>query len=207
MKAPKGSPRAADSSRIVSGFHATSAAGRVLLAVAVLSVLASAPAGAQHTATPAAGHAVTAAPPKPAAAPDKPTAAPAKPIVVRAASRRGRPSPKSAAHAVEKIVVALGARHEHASPLHNLPAGSKPAPPQRRAVNRPPAVPRPLVMAPQLPRRPVAWPARDVAVQWPAPPTRVEMEWPADQVSRATLRWQATTILSDPPAEPASLDH
>ena len=166
-----------------------------MLAIAVVSAIAATPAGAQHQ-----------------VAPPKPTAVPAKPTVVPKATRRGKPPLKSAAHAVERIVVALGARHEHSSPLHNLPAGKTPAPPPptpQRIVVHPlphPAPPRATIEAPELPRRPVPWPARQVAVQWPVPPKRIEMDWPADRARPVTLRWNAATILSDLPAEPAALD-
>ena len=172
----------------------------MILALVSFVAIAAAPATAQHQ-----------------VAPPRPTAVPAKPTVVPPAARRSRPvSAKSAAHAVEKIVVALGAHHEHSSPLHNLPAGKTPAPvppasPQRIVVHpaaRPPAASAAVepALSPQLPRRPVPWPAREVAVQWPPPPKRVEIDWPADQARPVTLRWNAATILSELPAEPASLD-
>lgn len=191
--------RRADSPSIVC--LRTSAVHPIALATA-LSIAVVTAASAQHQPEPSAA-ATPAASAKPVVAPPKPTAVTAKPTVVPVAhtavpalpaadskadkparTRRGAASLASAAHAVEKIVVALGAQHEHSSPLHNLPAGRIPAA-APRAV-RPP-VRQPAAEATPPPRRPISWPAREVRVQWPSASPRTEVEWPELSAESSSL--------------------
>jgi hypothetical protein len=200
------------------------AAVRALAVSAALSAVAVPSAVAQHADAPVIGHA-TAGPSRAEVVPARPAAPPEKPKAVPAGSRRGAPSSKSAALAVQRIVAALGARqrqpgpHEHSSPLHNLRPGespTRPAPLRRSSASTAPPAgvairPRPagvvLEAAPaaMVPRSPVAWPARAVAMQWPAPPPRVELRWPRDQFTSVTLRWDAARVLAALPSAPASV--
>jgi hypothetical protein len=193
--------RAADSVRIVSAFRATSANSRAALMFLACSI-GPASADAQHIGPDE----------KPAVVVGKPAVEPPKPAAdatvevkkFTTAPRRGRkPAPNSAAHAVGRIIDALGARHQHdhSSPLHRQPARAAapatapssavatPRTPARPTGARPrvAAVPRRSAVLRPLPRREIDWPARIIAMQWPAPPARIEIAWPAEALEPSTL--------------------
>jgi hypothetical protein len=195
---------AADFSRVVSAFRAASTGSRAALVLLACSIVPAA-AGAQHAGSDE----------KPAVVVGKPTVEPPKPAAdatvqvkkFTTAPRRARkPVPNSAAHAVGRIIEALGARpqHDHSSPLHRQPAKAAPpaaAPSSALATRTTPArpvapVPRPpaasarrrVAPPPLVPRREIDWPARIVAMQWPAPPPRIEMSWPAEAPAESTTR-------------------